>query len=297
VELTSVLRRAVEMVNPYVHQRDQHLDARLDPDSIYVMGDATRLEQAFGNLLHNASKFSERGGLIGIRTSVQHSEPGPQVFVHIRDSGIGIDSATVPLIFDLFRQGAESPHQTSGLGVGLALVRRIVELHGGTVTASSAGSGMGSEFVVGLPMLPNTTTDADTSFERITATSDARRILVVDDNVDAAESLMGLLRLHGHDARMVHDGVAALELAPAFVPSVVFLDIAMPGMDGYEVARRLRRMPEVAEAFLVAVTGLGREEDRRRSEEAGFDRHMTKPLDPKSLPSIISQRDDGAVRG
>jgi two-component system CheB/CheR fusion protein len=175
------------------------------------------------------------------------------------------------------------------------LVRRIVELHGGRVSVSSAGVEEGSEFVVSLPVLAHDTIDAHGDIEPLAAAGEARRILVVDDNTDAAESLADLLRIYGHDVRAVHDGLTALELMPAFAPSVVFLDIGMPGLDGYEVARRLRRMPEGEQALLIAVTGFGRLEDRQRSQEAGFDRHVTKPLNPNSLPLLLSPREDVAA--
>jgi CheY-like chemotaxis protein len=294
VELTSVLRRAAEPVEPHVMERGQRLTLSLGADAIYVLGDTTRLEQAFGNLLNNASKFSNRAGEIEVRAHVEGGEHGLEVFIHIKDAGIGIDQSTLPHIFDLFKQGvAESPHHASGLGVGLALVRRIVELHGGRVTVSSGGAGRGSEFVVNLPVLGNVGEDSEPGSEHRAPTVHAQRILVVDDNADAAESLTALLQVYGHDARLVHDGLAALELVPSFLPDVIFLDIGMPGMDGYEVARRVRRMPEGERALLIAVTGFGAEDDRRRSQEAGFDHHVTKPLDPRRLPGLLSRRNDG----
>jgi CheY-like chemotaxis protein len=280
------------MVERHVHERGQRQSLSLGADAIYVLGDATRLEQAFGNLLNNASKFSKKGGRIEIRAHVKPGPHGSEVIVHIKDEGIGIERQMLPHIFELFRQGGASPHHASGLGVGLALVRRIIELHGGRVTVSSAGAQQGSEFVVGLPLLASASPDSEDAFEPPRPTGEAQRILVVDDNVDAAESLTELLRIYGHDAQMVHDGPAALELVPSFLPAVVFLDIAMPGMDGYEVARRLRRMPGGEQVLLIAVTGFGRDEDRQRSKTAGFDRHVTKPLDPRSLQSLISRGED-----
>jgi two-component system CheB/CheR fusion protein len=295
VELDRVLRRAVEMVERDIRERGQRIDLAMETDAVYVLGDATRLEQAFGNLVSNASKFSKKGGSIVVRLHVEHLEHGAEVFVHLTDTGIGIDPSVLPHIFELFRQGPESPHHVSGLGVGLALVRRIVELHGGRVSVSSAGVEEGSEFVVSLPVLAHDPIDAHGDIEPLAAAGEVRRILVVDDNTDAAESLADLLRIYGHDVRAVHDGLTALELMPAFAPSVVFLDIGMPGLDGYEVARRLRRMPEGEQALLIAVTGFGRLEDRQRSQEAGFDRHVTKPLNPNSLPLLLSPREDVAA--
>jgi two-component system CheB/CheR fusion protein len=293
VELTSLLRRSIEVVERHIEERNQKLSIAFETEPIYVLGDTTRLEQAFGNLVNNASKFSKKSGHIDVRARVEPGAHGAEVVVHIKDTGIGIDPSTLPHVFDLFRQGAAaSPHHASGLGVGLALVRRIAELHGGRVNVSSAGADQGSEFVVSLPVLATADTELTQHAEQIASTTEAQRILVVDDNTDAAESLTDLLRVYGHDARMVHDGIAALELVPSFLPSVVFLDIGMPGIDGYEVARRLRRLPGGEHVLLIAVTGFGREEDRRLSEEAGFDRHVTKPLNPRTLPSLIS-RDGG----
>jgi two-component system CheB/CheR fusion protein len=292
VELTGVLRRAVEVVERQVQERHQRLTLSVDTEVVYVLGDATRLEQAFGNLLNNASKFSRQHGSVDVRMTVEATAHGSDVFVRIKDDGIGIERSLLPHVFDLFRQGDPSPHQAQGLGVGLALVRRIVELHGGKITVSSEGVNRGSEFAVCLPTLVNASADAEHPDYQVASTSAAQRILVVDDNIDAAESLTALLRVYGHDAQLVHDGPAALEVVPSFKPSVIFLDIGMPGMDGYEVARRLRRMPETADVLIIAVTGFARDEDRHRSQAAGFDRHVTKPLDPRSLPALIA-RDDG----
>ena len=236
----------------------------------------------FGNLLGNASKFTERGGRIWLSAELKRTPNGDDVFVYVRDEGIGIQPETLPHVFELFKQGGASPHRAPGLGVGLALVHRIVELHGGGVTVKSPGRNQGSEFAVCLPLLHEADSPSDVTAPARGAFSSmaTQRILVVDDSVDAAESLMSLLRVWGHDVQMVHDGPAALEVAAAFVPSIVFLDIGMPGMDGYEVARRLRRVPALERVLLVALTGFGSEQDRRRAHEAGFDRHVTKPVDP-----------------
>lgn len=214
--------------------------------------------------------------------------------MYVRDEGIGIQSDTLPHIFELFKQGGMSPHRAPGLGVGLALVHRIVELHGGKVTVTSAGLNQGSEFAVCLPLLHEADSISEVpAREREAFPSMApQRILVVDDSIDAAESLMSLLRVWGHDVQMVHDGPAALEVAAAFVPTIVFLDIGMPGMDGYEVARRLRRVPALERAWLIAVTGFGSEQDRRRAQEAGFGRHLTKPVDPADLRTVIASVPD-----
>ncbi len=294
LELTELMRRASEVVSQHISDRRQLLSLSFEPASIYVIGDATRLEQAFGNLISNASKFSQAGGQLDVRVELEPCPEGAQVVVRISDDGVGIDPSMLPHIFDLFRQGSESPHHASGLGVGLALVRRIVELHGGRVTASSEGRGLGSEFVVTLPALSDTGVVAGPGEAEREGPSTPRRILVVDDNTDAADTLVSLLRVRGHDARMVTDGQEALTLARVFQPAVVFLDIGLPGMDGYEVAQRLRHMPGGERLRLIALTGYDRPEDRQRAVEAGFDRHVTKPLDPGALQSLVAgERVDG----
>jgi two-component system CheB/CheR fusion protein len=296
LDLLAVVNRAAEMVQPQVDERAQELVVTLPPGPLYVLGDATRLEQALGNVLTNASKFTNREGRIWVRVESKPNRHGEDAFVYVRDEGIGIGADTLPHIFELFKQGGRSPHRAPGLGVGLALVRRIVDLHGGRVQVRSAGTDCGSEFDICLPLfhdverapeVPNTGAAVGAAV--------GQRILVVDDNLDAAESLTSLLRVWGHDVQVVHDGPAALELAPAFVPSFIFLDIGMPGMDGYEVAQRLKRMPMLAQVLLIAVTGFGGDQDRRRAEEAGFDRHLTKPVDPSVLRSAIAERADGSA--
>jgi CheY-like chemotaxis protein len=258
---------------------------------LYVLGDATRLDQAVGNVLTNASKFTNRNGRIWVRLEVKPTAHGEDALIYIRDEGIGIGAETLPHIFELFKQGGSSPHRAPGLGVGLALVRRIVELHGGRVQVRSAGVDRGSEFEICLPLFHDTDHAPEApSASAPRASAISQRILVVDDNVDAAESLAALLRVWGHDVQMVHDGPAALEVAPAFVPSLIFLDVGMPGMDGYAVARRLRRMPALEDARLIALTGFGGEHDRHRANEAGFDRHVTKPADPAILRTLIADR-------
>ena len=290
LDLLTAVRRATEVIQPQADERAQQLLVTLPPGPLYVLGDATRLEQALGNVLTNASKFTNRNGRIFVRVEVKPTPHGDDALIYIRDEGIGIGAETLPHIFELFKQGGASPHRAPGLGVGLALVRRIVELHGGRVQVQSAGTDRGSEFEICLPLLHDTDhvpEEPSASAPRDTVAS--RRILVVDDNVDAAESLTALLRVWGHDVQMVHDGPAALEVAPTFAPSLIFLDIGMPGMDGYEVARRLRRMPVMERARLIALTGFGGEQDRRHADQAGFDRHVTKPVDPAVLRTVVAE--------
>lgn len=295
LDLLTVVRRAAEVVQTQVDERAQQLAMVLPPGPLFVLGDATRLDQAFGNVLTNASKFTGRNGRIWLRVEVKPAAHGEDVFVYVRDDGVGIDAEMLPHVFELFKQGASSPHRASGLGVGLALVRRIVELHGGRVHVRSDGADRGSEFEICLPLFHDATAAQEELRTQVPPPAVVgQRILVVDDNVDAAESLAALLQVWGHDVRMVHDGPAALEVAPAFAPTVIFLDIGMPGMDGYEVARRLRRMPLLESARMVALTGLGGDQDRQRADQAGFDRHITKPVDPAVLQAVIAERGENA---
>ena len=292
-DLTAVLRRVVEVVEQLVGERDQALSTALPSESWYVHGDATRLEQAFGNLLNNASKFTAQSGHLSLTAEKRDVADGrAEAVVRVRDDGIGIAPEMVPVVFDLFKQAGQSPHHTPGLGVGLALAHRIVALHGGRLDVESAGVNRGSEFIVSLPLLGMPTADAVDTSSRDEQVTDGvvRRILVVDDNVDAADSLGTLLRLAGHEVRVVHDGRGAVDAAAEFLPEVVLLDIAMPDMDGYDVARRLRQLAGGETALIVAVTGFGRDEDRRRAKAAGFDLHVTKPLDPARLAALLNSR-------
>jgi CheY-like chemotaxis protein/two-component sensor histidine kinase len=293
VDLVPLLRRAAELVQPHIDQRGQTLSFALPEQPCHVLGDATRLEQAFGNLLHNASKFTGQSGHIWLSAECvdANGQPG-DVIVRVRDDGIGIPSDLLPGVFDLFKQAGASPHHATGLGVGLALVHRIVSLHGGRVTVESGGLNRGTEFIVSLPALDDDEAGGseNESDESVSAEDGiGRRILVVDDNVDAADSLAELLRLRGHEVRVVHNGVGALEVVGPFLPHVIFLDIAMADMDGYQVARHLRQRPELDNPLLVAVTGFGRDTDRQLAHEAGFDEHVTKPLDPFMLSRLLTR--------
>jgi CheY-like chemotaxis protein len=245
-----------------------------------------RLAQVISNLLVNSAKYSEREGCI----ELTGAREAAAAVISVRDSGIGIAPEVLPRIFDLFTQADHSlARSQGGLGVGLTLARRLVELHGGTLTATSAGLGQGSEFCIRLPVLPTTVAEIDTRAERAAALDGPpRRVLVVDDNADAADSAAMLLRLSGHQVEVAHDGHSALEAARAFRPEIVLLDIGLPGMNGYEVARELRSRPENRGLVLAAVTGYGQDEDRRRAHEAGFDYHLTKPLAPGVLTSFIA---------
>ena len=289
VSVSSILRIAVETSQPLISDRRHELTVDPSPEELWVDGDPVRLSQALTNLLNNAAKYTDPGGQIWL--SSERSDG--QAVIRVRDSGIGIDPLMVPHVFDLFVQG---DHRTgvsaSGVGIGLTLAKRLVELHGGRLDAFSAGLGLGSEFVIRLPVAAASRAgSADSPVKEtaeVPAATRAVRVLVVDDNVDAADGLALLLDLQGHASRVAYDGESALEAAKDFRPEVAILDIGMPGMDGYELARRLREAPETATAILVAMTGWGQEEDLRRAKEAGFHHHVVKPADPDELEKLLA---------
>jgi two-component system CheB/CheR fusion protein len=303
VELASLLGRALEVIQHQAEARGQQVTLSLPPEPVYLDADATRLEQIFGNLLHNASKFTPAGGHIAVIAELVSGAPPPgEIVVRVRDDGIGIDSETLPRVFDLFMQGQRSLDRSQGgLGIGLTLVRSLVELHGGTIEARSGGLGQGSELVVRLPLsahkapAPEEPVAAEVAVTTAAAGPVARRVLVVDDNVDTAESMALLLRLRGHEVEVAFSGPMALEMADAFEPGIVLLDIGLPGLDGYEVARELRRRPRLAKALLVALTGYGQETDRSRAREAGFDHHLTKPADPTLIYGLLESGSQPAL--
>jgi CheY-like chemotaxis protein len=252
---------------------------------VHVNADRTRLAQVFANLLNNSAKFSDRGQPIAI--SLQRE--GGDAVVRVRDAGIGIPPESLPKIFDMFGQAEnDMTRARGGLGIGLSLVKRITELHGGSVEARSAGPGRGSEFVLRIPAIDRHQPSAIEPTVMTPPAALKRRILVVDDNTDAAESLAALLAINGHETRLAHDGWQAMAEAKAFRPDVMFLDIGMPALDGHETARRIRQEPWGKDIVLVALTGWGQSEDRRRSKEAGFNHHLVKPADPNVVAKLIS---------
>ncbi len=284
-DLAAAVHDAVETSRPLLDAAGQSITMTLPETPIYVHADRTRLAQVFGNLLNNSSKFSDRGQPIAI--AITHD--GGQAVVSIRDTGVGIPREALKKIFDMFGQAdLHGARSRGGLGIGLSLVKRIAEMHGGTVEARSEGAGRGSEFVVRIPMIAvERVAPAQPTGETALPPS-RRRVLVVDDNTDAAESLAALLAIGGHETRLAHDGLQAVEEAKIFQPDVVFLDIGMPELDGHETARRIREQPWGKNMVLVALTGWGQVEDRRRSKEAGFNHHLVKPADPAVVAKLIS---------
>jgi PAS domain S-box-containing protein len=287
VELRRAVEGAVETARPLIEQRRHRLTVALPEEPLWIEADLTRIEQILANLLHNAAKFTEPGGEISLAAEPQGSE----VLLRVRDTGAGIDPGLLPRIFDLFVQEERSlARSQGGLGIGLTLVRTLVERHGGTIEAASEGPGRGSEFRVRLPLIhpPAPPERAAAAREIREAGGTPARVLLVEDNLDAAMALGELLRIWGHPVEMAHDGVAALQAAREVRPEVVLLDIGLPGMDGYEVASRLRATPGLERVRLIALTGYGQEADRRRSSLAGFDHHLVKPVDLEHLRGLLA---------
>jgi CheY-like chemotaxis protein/two-component sensor histidine kinase len=290
----AVIAGAVETMRPAIDARRQELTLDLPDELITVDGDKTRLVQVLGNILSNASKFTDVGGRIHLKVARE----GPSVAISVTDNGIGIAPELMPRIFELFAQvHARSQTPQGGLGIGLALVRRLVEMHGGSVSAESGGAGKGTEFIVRLPVVPTPSRAATTpSPSEVIPHLQARRILVADDNYDAAESLATLLELRGHEVRKAHDGEEVLAIGETFEPEIVLLDLGMPTMDGYETARRLRRSAWGEQATVVAITGWGQQQDRQRTAKAGFDAHLVKPVTEASLCTALAAADAGVTR-
>lgn len=284
VEVAAIVRNALETSDPLIQAANHRVDLSLPEQAVWVEGDAVRLAQVLSNLLNNAVRYTPQGGVITVRVARE----GDGVTIAVRDNGVGIAPEALPRIFEMFNRG-HRPNGETGLGIGLALARRMAEMHGGTVTAHSDGAGHGSEFTVRLPALALPKARA-TMTESPRTLASQRRILVVDDNREAAESLGMLLNFLGADVHVTFDGASAIEACGTYDPAAVLLDIGMPGMDGYEVARRLRaRFAD--RTVLIALTGWGQEEDRRRAREAGFDHHLIKPADLSTLQRLLASLD------
>jgi PAS domain S-box-containing protein len=286
VELTDVVDSAVEAARPLLDGKHHSFMVSLPPESLILNADPLRLSQVLSNLLTNAAKYTDPGGHIELSGHMQ----GGLLCLTVQDDGIGMSAESLERIFEMFSQAeGASARSDGGLGIGLALVRGLVELHGGTVEAMSEGPGCGSKFMVRLPLaesIPSPAVAGET--DPPPAAIVGRRVLVADDNKDAADALAMLLELAGHEVRVAHGGRAALSLAQTFRPDVALLDIGMPELNGYEVAKLLRREPWGSRMFLIALTGWGQDEDRQRAKEAGFDRHLTKPVDTDALEILLS---------
>jgi PAS domain S-box-containing protein len=283
-DVLSIVESAMQNVRPLIAERHQQVTLGAASESLRVDADPTRLEQILTNLLNNAAKYTDSGGEIRVSTARE----GEEVVIKVRDTGIGIPPEKLSQVFELFAQGDRSlARQEGGLGIGLTVARSLTELHGGTLRAASDGPGQGSEFTVRLPAANRFGLSGDPT--RSTGAGGARsRVLVVDDNVELALGLGRLLKLLGHDVKLAHDGPSALETARDFQPEVVLLDIGLPGLDGYQVATTLRQERASRTPRLIAITGYGHEDDRRRSREAGFDHHLVKPIEFRSLVTLLA---------
>src|SRR6185369_2361664 len=290
VELSSVIQQAVEVALPLVDSAGHHLIVDLPDEPIYLDADRARLAQLFGNLLNNSCKYTRAGGTV----SLSAKRDGDDVEVTVKDNGAGVPQDKLDSIFDMFMQvDRTSEHSQGGLGIGLTLVKRLTEMHGGSIEARSAGEGQGSEFIVRLPVLSREEVAAHHGPDVASESQQQRRVLIVDDNHDSADSLAMLMQITGNNTYMAHDGLEAVEAVEKYRPEVVLLDIGLPGLDGHEVCRRVREQPWGKDIVMIALTGWGQEDDRRRSEEAGFNGHLVKPVDYDMLLELLASFTNG----
>jgi CheY-like chemotaxis protein len=282
VELAAVLANAIETSQPLLAERQHQFVARIPERSIVVDADMTRLSQVFWNLLNNAAKYTPNGGRIELEVTLADAS----VAIRVRDNGFGIPPAMQARIFDIFTQvDRELEKSQGGLGIGLSIAQRLVEMHGGTIEVASAGSGTGSEFTVRLPAAIGASPEAAGN---LATARTRRRVLIADDNTDSAETLAMMLEVFGNEVRIAHDGEEAVALAASFHPEAILLDIGMPRLDGYQACERIRLQQGPAHPVIVALTGWGHDEDRERAFNAGFDHHMVKPVDPAELEKMIA---------
>ena len=285
LDLARVVTTAVESIDPLVTTSEQTLDVQLPSTPVWIDGDGTRLVQVLVNILNNASKFTSPGGRISLTAERELAS----AVVRVRDTGVGIGADVLPRVFDMFHQEEPSlDGPNAGLGIGLALARRLVEMHEGHIDIRSPGTGQGTEVEIRLPATAAPAASAVARHTSPVAAQHSLRVLIVEDNRDAAEMLRLMVSLYGHTTLVAHDGAAALTAAIRFAPDVIFLDIGLPVMNGYEVARTLRGMPQFNRVHIAAVTGWGQEEDRRKAREAGCDSHFTKPLSPETLEDLLA---------
>jgi len=284
VEIAPMITSAVELARPMIDSRGHELQVILPPEPLWTDADRIRLPQLLANLLNNSAKYTDEGGSITLSVARLESH----IVVNVRDTGIGMNEEALANVFELFAQAAGTSHAVQGgLGVGLSLARSIAELHGGVLTAHSEGLGKGSQFVLRLPATEAPAAQSDDSATQ-PEPGMRQRILVVDDNVDAAESLGTMLAYSGHDVRVAHGGVEALTAAREFAPNVMILDLGMPEMDGYEVAKAVRSDPRITATRLIALSGYGQPDDRRRTADVGFDEHLVKPVEHDVLNAALN---------
>ena len=290
IPLASPIQQAVEAARPLCGSFDHELTVEWPPQPIFLKADSTRLAQVVGNLLNNACKFTDKGGRIWLTVERE----GDQAVIRVRDNGIGIAADQLPHVFDMFMQvDGSSERSASGLGIGLTLVKHLVEMHDGKVEVHSAGIGQGSEFVVRLPILAETPKSPPKPTLSEPTPTTPHRILVVDDNRDSADSLAALLRVMGNETHTAYDGLEAVEATAALRPDVVLLDIGLPKLNGYDAARRIRELPGGNNIVLVAVTGWGQDEDLKKSREAAFNGHFVKPVDHAALMKLLAESGAG----
>jgi CheY-like chemotaxis protein len=287
VNLIDIIHGAVESSLPHIEGGKHHLTLALPEQPLWISGDAVRLNQVFANLLNNAAKYTNEGGQITLTASVQ----GQQAVVSVRDNGLGIPSEMLTQVFGLFQQTAESRSKAKGgLGIGLSMVQRLVQMHEGSVEARSEGVNKGSEFIIHLPLLQDAESKPQCRME-LRGTGESRlagcSVLVVDDNQDAANTLATMLETDGATVRLAYTGIAALAALENYRPNVIVLDIGLPDISGYEVARRIREMPELKDVHLIALSGWGQESDRKKSSISGFNEHLTKPVDIAALEALL----------